>query len=154
MTEREIVNTVRDALRVYFEQRGAAPATLIAELEQEAAAGLRTIQILIDGMAGQERVWLANGVKAMLAAGLPVGGSLSNERWLEIQALFLAFGAWLKTPLEIVPPAEGVHDGVYVPPVVIVSRRSNPPAGWGIIPAPAPETLPDPDPVPADPAAE
>lgn len=124
MTEREIVNTVRDALRVYFEQRGAAPATLIAELEQEAAAGLRTIQQLVDDMARQRRIWLSNDMITQLAdPKADIGGGYSRERWIEIQMLFDAFGKWLETPLD-------VAEGVAVAPLVIISRRSNP--AWSL----------------------
>lgn len=124
MTDRDVLNIVRDALRVYFEQRGEAPATLIAELEQEAAAGLRTIQQLVDDMARQRRIWLSNDMITQIAdPKADIGGSYSRERWIEIQALFDAFGKWLETPLDVVA-------GIAVAPLVIISRRSNP--AWSL----------------------
>lgn len=132
MNEREIVNIVRDALRFYYEQRGAAPATLIAELEQEAAAGLRTIQQLVDDMARQRRIWLSNDMITQLAdPKADIGGSYSRERWIEIQVLFDAFGKWLETPHD-------VAEGVAVAPLVIISRRSNP--AWSLADAAEPTT--------------
>jgi len=113
-------NLVRDALTAYAAQQEQQPATLIAELEQEAQAGLRTIQGLVDDMARQRRIWLSNEMAAKLAdPAQTVGGAWSRERWLEIQALFDAFGAWLQTPLDVAP-------GVAVAPLVIISRRSDP----------------------------
>lgn len=131
LNERDVAMLVRDALRVYFEQQAQAAnaGTLIAELEAEAGAGMRTIQGLVDDMARQRRVWLANEMPALLAgAGGDLGGAYSRERWMEIQALFDAFGKWLETPLP-------VADGIAVAPLVIISRRGNPPA-WGAKPEP------------------
>jgi ABC-type protease/lipase transport system fused ATPase/permease subunit len=136
LNERDVAMLVRDALRVYFEQQAAAAnaGTLIAELEAEAGAGMRTIQSLVDDMARQRRVWLANDMHTLLAdPAAAFAGSYTRERWLEIQALFDAFGAWLATPLAIV-------EGVMVAPLVIISRRNNPSPAWGIV---APEEEPD-----------
>jgi len=120
MTDRDIINIVRDALRVYYEQRGTAPATLIAELEQEAAAGMRAIQSLVDDMARQRRIWLSNGMQEKITdLSQGIGGSYSRERWIEIQAAFDAFQTWIETPIQ-------VAGGVNVAPIVIISRRNDP----------------------------
>lgn len=122
MNERDVAILVRDALSVYYQQQAARPDTLSAELEAEAQAGLRTIQNLVDDMARQRRVWLANDMPAQLAdVEKAPEGAYSRERWIEIQALFDAFGKWLETPL-------AVADGVSATPLVIISRRGNPPA--------------------------
>lgn len=138
LNERDVAMLVRDALSVYYAQQAGAPSTLIGELEAEAAAGLRTIQSLVDDMARQRRVWLANDMPALLAdAKQAPDGAYSRERWIEIQALFDAFGKWLATPLP-------VAEGVMVAPLVIISRRNNPAPAWGIL-------APDPEPVVEEP---
>lgn len=137
LNERDVAMLVRDALRVYYEQQAQAAnaGTLIAELEAEAGAGMRTIQSLVDDMARQRRVWLANDMPALLAkGGAAIGGAYSRERWLEIQALFDAFGKWLETPLAIA-------EGIAVAPLVIISRRGNP-TSWSETPEPSPEPVP------------
>jgi hypothetical protein len=128
---REISIAVRDGLLLLEQQQAQTPATLIEELEQEAATSLRAVQNLIDGMARQRRLYIANGMREAIAAGADVGGTFSLARWREIQETFDAFEQWLQTPL----PASGV------PPIVVVSRRGNPPE------PPAP-----PEPTPEEPA--
>lgn len=131
---REISIAVRDGLLLLEQQNAQQPATLIDELEQEAAASLRAVQNLIDGMARQRRLYIANGMREAIAAGADVGGTYSLARWREIQEVFDAFETWLQTPL--------TECGI--PPLVVVSRRGNPPE-----PA-APE--PEPEPTPEEPA--
>ena len=114
---REISIAVRDGLLLLEQQNAQQPATLIEELEQEAAASLRAVQNLIDGMARQRRLYIANGMREAVAAGAAVGGTYSLARWREIQEVFDAFETWLSTPLV----------GCGVPPLVVVSRRGNPP---------------------------
>ena len=114
---REISIAVRDGLLLLEQQNAQQPATLIDELEQEAGASLRQVQNLIDGMARQRRLYIANGMREAIAAGADVGGTFSLARWREIQEVFDAFETWLSTPL----------DGCGVPPIVVVSRRGNPP---------------------------
>jgi UDP:flavonoid glycosyltransferase YjiC (YdhE family) len=114
---REISIAVRDGLLLLEQQQATQPETLIDELEQEAAASLRAVQNLIDGMARQRRLYIANGMREAIAAGVEVGGTFSLARWREIQETFDAFEAWLATPLA----------GCKVPPIVVVSRRGNPP---------------------------
>ena len=114
---REISIAVRDGLLLLEQQQAVQPATLIEELEQEAAASLRAVQNLIDGMARQRRLYIANGMRDAIAAGADVGGSYSLARWREIQEAFDAFETWLATPLA----------GCGIAPLVIVSRRGNPP---------------------------
>lgn len=137
---RDVAALVRDSLTSYQQQQQQQPATLIAELEQEAQAGLRTIQTLVDDMARQRRIWLSNDMAAKLAdPAQAIGGAWSRERWLEIQALFDAFGAWLQTPLAVAP-------GVAVAPLVIISRRIDP--AWSVAaaePTTEPEPTPDPE---------
>ena len=113
---REISIAVRDGLLLLEQQNAQQPATLIDELEQEAGASLRAVQNLIDGMARQRRLYIANGMREAIAAGADVGGSYSLARWREIQETFDAFETWLSTPLV----------GCGVPPLVVVSRRGNP----------------------------
>ncbi len=115
---REISIRVRDGLMLLEERERGRPETLTEELEAEADASLRTIQSLIDAMARQRRLWLANGMGTLIAdpsAAIP--GTFSRARWLEIQEAFTAFEAWMVAPL----PTCGV------PPLVVVSRRGNPP---------------------------
>ena len=128
---REISIAVRDGLLLLEQQQTQTPATLIEELEQEAAASLRAVQNLIDGMARQRRLYIANGMREAIAAGADVGGTYSLARWREIQEVFDAFETWLGTPL-----AE-----CGLPPLVVVSRRGNPAE-------PAPEEPPTDEPAP------
>ena len=134
---REISIAVRDGLLLLEQQNAQQPATLIDELEQEAGASLRAVQNLIDGMARQRRLYIANGMREAVAAGAAVGGTYSLARWREIQEVFDAFETWLSTPLV----------GCGVPPLVVVSRRGNPPE-----PAAPPAPEPTPEPTPEEPA--
>jgi UDP:flavonoid glycosyltransferase YjiC (YdhE family) len=128
---------VRDGLLLLEEKEQETPTTLIGELEQEAGASLRQVQNLIDGMARQRRLYIANGMREAIAAGADVGGTFSLARWREIQEVFDAFETWLSTPLA----------GCGVPPIVVVSRRGNPPE-----PAAPPDPEPTPEPTPEEPA--
>jgi len=115
---REVAMLVRDALIVKQEQDAARPATLVEELEQEADSSLRLIQSIVDGMARQERLWVANDMnEAIKDPNVEIGGKYSRARWVEIQRMFNAFKVWMGTPLE----------GTALPPIVVVSRRGNPP---------------------------
>lgn len=114
---RELAMRVRDALLLLEEKEQETPTTLIGELEQEAGASLRQVQNVIDGMARQRRLYIANGMREAITAGADVGGTFSLARWREIQETFDAFETWLATPLA----------GCGVPPIVVVSRRGNPP---------------------------
>ena len=139
---REISIAVRDGLLLLEQQQAQTPTTLIDELEQEAAASLRAVQNLIDGMARQRRLYIANGMREAIAAAADVGGAFSLARWREIQETFDAFEQWLATPLA----------GCKVPPIVVVSRRGNPPDP--VPPTPEPEPEPEPEPTPAEPTPE
>ena len=133
---RELAMRVRDGLLLLEEKEQETPTTLIGELEQEAGASLRAVQNLIDGMARQRRLYIANGMREAIAAGADVGGTFSLARWREIQETFDAFETWLATPL----PTCGVA------PIVVVSRRGNPPE-------PVPPTEPTPEePTPSEPS--
>ena len=134
---REVAMLVRDALIVKQERDAARPVTLIEELEQEADSSLRLIQSIVDGMARQRWLYIANGMREAIAAGADVGGTFSLARWREIQEVFDAFETWLSTPLA----------GCGVPPIVVVSRRGNPPE-----PAAPPDPEPTPEPTPEEPA--
>jgi hypothetical protein len=137
---REISIAVRDGLLLLEQQQATTPGTLIEELEQEASASLRAVQNLIDGMARQRRLYIANGMREAIAAGAEVGGTFSLARWREIQETFDAFETWLATPLA----------GCKVPPIVVVSRRGNPPEP--VAPTgPTEPTEPAPEPIPAEP---
>lgn len=129
MNAREISILVRDALLLKEQQDATQPETLISELEQEATASLRNFQSLIDSMARQKRLWLANGMQATLQAGaVPEGGTFSLFRWVEIEEAFNALEVWMSTPLA----------GCGVPPIVIASRRGNPPEPVAPEPEPNP----------------
>ena len=146
---RELAMRVRDGLLLLEEKEQETPITLIGELEQEAGASLRAVQNLIDGMARQRRLYIANGMREAIAAGADVGGTFSLARWREIQETFDAFEMWLATPLA----------GCKVPPIVVVSRRGNPPE---LVQPPEPteptpeEPTPEPTPAPTptEPAPE
>lgn len=138
---REISIAVRDGLLLLEQQQADRPETLIEELEQEAGASLRAVQNLIDGMARQRRLYIANGMREAIAAGADVGGTFSLARWREIQETFDAFETWLATPLA----------GCKVPPIVVVSRRGNPPEPVAPTPEPTPEPTPV-EPTPEEPA--
>ena len=115
---RELAMRVRDGLLLLEEKEQETPTTLIGELEQEAGTSLRQVQNLIDGMARQERLWVANGMNgAIVDPNVEIGGKYSRARWVEIQQMFNAFKVWMGTPLE----------GTSTPPVVVISRRGNPP---------------------------
>ena len=134
---RELAMRVRDGLLLLEAQEQETPTTLIGELEQEAGTSLRQVQNLIDGMARQRRLYIANGMREAVEAGADVGGTYSLARWREIQETFDAFETWLSTPLA----------GCGVPPIVVVSRRGNPPE-----PAAPPDPEPTPEPTPEEPA--
>lgn len=113
---REISVRVRDALLLLEQQEAGQPETLIGELEKEAGFSLRAIQNLIDGMARQRRLWLANDMNTAIAdMDTPIEGTYSRKRWEEIKEVFDQFEQWLSTPLP---------SGVV--PIVVVSRRGNP----------------------------
>ena len=115
---RETSIRVRDGLLLLEERERGRPETLIEELEAEAATSLRLIQSVIDNMARQRRLWLAHGMnEAIIDPNTPIPGTFSRARWLEIKETFDVFGAWMETPLP----------GCGLPPVVVVSRRGNPP---------------------------
>ena len=137
---REISIAVRDGLLLLEQQQAQTPTTLIEELEQEAGASLRAVQNLIDGMARQRRLYIANGMRQAVEAGADVGGTYSLARWREIQETFDAFEQWLSTPLA----------GCKVPPLVVVSRRGNPYEP----PTPDPTPDPTPEPTPIEPTPE
>ena len=122
MDAREMSVRVRDALLFLEQAEAGQPETLTGELEKEAAAGLRAIQNLIDSMARQRRLWLANGMNAAVAdPNVQIGGTFSRARWLEIEEAFNALEAWMVTPLATCG----------LPPLVVVSRRGNPPEVTG-----------------------
>ena len=132
---REISIAVRDGLLLLEQQQATTPATLIEELEQEAAASLRAVQNLVDGMSRQRRLYLANGMRQAVEAGIvPPGGTYSLARWREIQEAFDEFEKWLQAPMVVCG----------LPPLVVVSRRGNPPE----------VAQPEPEPAPVEPTEE
>lgn len=135
---REISIAVRDGLLLLEQQQAQTPSTLIEELEQEAAASLRAVQNLVDGMSRQRRLYLANGMRQAVEAGIvPPGGTYSLARWREIQEAFDEFEKWLQTPMAICG----------LPPLVVVSRRGNPYEPTLPTPEPEPEPVVE-EPVP------
>ena len=130
MNARELSMRVRDALLLLEQQEAEEPETLAEELEQEAVTSLRAFQNLIDAMARQRRLWLANGMDTMLLSeGTDAPGTFSRRRCREIQEAFNARVAWMETPLP----------GCGCPPLVVVSRRGNPPEPVVTPPEPEPE---------------
>ena len=137
MNARELSIRVRDALLLLEERDTGRPATLTEELEQEAATSLLAVQNLIDAMARQRRLWLGNDMDALLNdESTPMPGTFSRRRWREIQEAFNALGVWLVTPLP----------GCGAPPMVIASRRGNPPEPVVIVEPEEPEPEPTPEP--------
>lgn len=119
---REISIRVRDGLLLLEQQEAGRPETLIEELESEAASGLRVVEGVIDGMARQERLWLAHGMNEVVAnpnAAIP--GNYSRYRWAAIKEMFDSFKVWARTPLP----------GCEVSPITIMSWRGNPPEPEG-----------------------
>lgn len=115
---RETSNRVRDGLLLLEEKERGRPETLIEELEGEADASLRMFQSLVDAMARQRRLWLANGMTERITdPNAVIPGTFSRARWLEIQEAFNALETWMIAPLAV----SGVS------PLVVVSRRGNPP---------------------------
>ena len=136
---RELAMRVRDGLLLLEEKEQAAPTTLMGELEKEARAGLRTIQNVVDDMSRQRRLWVANGMNEIVAdPEAALDGEFSRSRWLEIKEAFDQLEQWMVQPLP----------GCGVPPIVVVSRRGNPPE-----PAPEEPTPEEPsEPTPEEPA--
>lgn len=126
---RELAMRVRDGLLLLEEKEQAAPTTLMGELEKEARAGLRTIQNVVDDMSRQRRLWVANGMNEIVAdPEAALDGEFSRARWLEIKEAFDQLEQWMVQPLP----------GCGVPPIVVISRRGNPPE-------PVPTTEPAPE---------
>jgi hypothetical protein len=126
MNAREISILVRDALLLKEQQQEAQPATLIGELEQEAAATLRTVQGLNEGMTRQRSLWLVNGMQQAIAdPDAVIPGTFSRARWAEIEEAFNELAAFMLTPM----PVTGVT------PLQVIYRRGNPPE----LAAPQPE---------------
>ena len=114
---RETSVRVRDALLLLEERERGRPETLIEELEGEADVSLRMFQNLVDAMARQERLFLANSMDALLAnPNAVIPGKYSRARWLEIREHFNRLKAFMYTP-----------DENGVTPIVVISRRGNPP---------------------------
>lgn len=136
---RELAMRVRDGLLLLEEKEQAAPTTLMGELEKEARAGLRTIQNVVDDMSRQRRLWVANGMNEIVAnPDAALDGEFSRARWMEIKEAFDQLEQWMVQPLP----------GCGIPPIVVISRRGNPPE-----PAPEEPTPEEPsEPTPEEPA--
>ena len=132
MESRDVINAVREAFEIAKRVEGVGYEDIVSELEAEAEHGLKVIQDVIDGMAKQRRLWITNDMDARIAKG-DVNGSYNVERLSEIKVLFDNFAKWVETPL-IVKYADGELETpeIALPPIVIVSRRGNPPSNWGI----------------------
>ena len=115
---RETSIRVRDGLLLLEERERGRPETLIEELEAEATVTLDRVETIVDGMARQERVWLAHGMNDVVAdANAVVPGTFSRLRWKAIKEMFDSFKTWVRTPLP----------GCGFSPVAIMSWRGNPP---------------------------
>lgn len=138
MDNREVVNYIRDMLEVASRVNGKYE-NIVEELEAEAEYSLKVIQNIIDGMAKQRRLWLTNDMDGIIKSG-NVNGKYSVERLIEIKALFEDFAAWVEKPLVVLyADTELGTPEIALPPIVIASRRGNPPVKWGI-PVKEPET--------------
>ena len=119
---RELAMRVRDGLLLLEEKEQETPTTLIGELEPKAAVACGPSSNL-DGVAqpDKHKLYIASGMRA--CCRLPACRSYR------------------------VPTARHVHwRAAEVPPIVVVSRRGNPPEPV----APAPEPTPEPTPVEAN----
>ena len=115
---RELAMRVRDGLLLLEEKEQETPTTLMGELEKEARTVLRTIQNVVDDMSRQRRLWVANGMNDIVAdTDAVIDGEFSRARWLEIKEAFDQLEQWMVQPLP----------GCGVPPIVVISRRGNPP---------------------------
>ena len=115
---REISFLVRDGLLLLQERENGRPPTLIEELEKEATIGMERVESVVDGMARQERLWLAHGMNEAIAnPNTQIPGTFSRTRWAAIKEMFDAFKIWARTPL----PVCGFS------PITIMSWRGNPP---------------------------
>ena len=134
MDTREIITAVRDALEAAQQAKGATPASVVEELEQESEHAMRVIQDLIDGMARQRRLWLTNDMSSRLTnSRYEFAGNYNRERFAEIKALFDAFATWVETPVVVAyANTEVGMPEIAIPPIVIVSRRENPDNLWGV----------------------
>ena len=134
-TSAQILTIVREALQIredYIEGVTQAP-DLIGELEKEARSYLDIMQDVADSLARWRRLWTTNGMDARIDAADPtIGGEFTIARWMELRAAFRAFEAFMMTPIEVSP-------GNYPAPIVVISRRGNPPAAPAAAPAPEEE---------------
>ena len=150
MDNREVVNYIRDMLEVASRVNGKYE-NIVEELEAEAEYSLKVIQNIIDGMAKQLRLWLTNNMDKLIETGA-VNGKYSVERLIEIRALFEDFAAWVERPLVVLyANTEAGTPEIALPPIVIASRRGNPPVQWGI---PQPEVVVEEPPVVEEPVVE
>jgi hypothetical protein len=114
---------------------------LFEELERVYKTIKPAVQAIYDSLGTVERIWLTNGVDAILAAtpdnAVPLGqGTLTVAEWREVQRLFYALREWITTPATLSTDPEGTKPGPV--PLVVISRRAMTPTGAGqIIPPPA-----------------
>lgn len=136
MDNRDILNKIRDSLEALSRAVGQY-ANIVEELEGESEHALKVIQNIIDGMAKQRRLWLTNEMDKLIDNDMVDGGKYNAERLKEIRALFEDFAKWIEKPI-VVSYADtelGIPE-IAIPPIVIVSRRGNPPKNWGVAPEP------------------
>lgn len=133
MDTRQILTEVRDALELAQKATGLNPSSIIEELEGESEHAMKVIQNLIDGMARQRRLWFTNDMTSKLEnQEYQFSGKYSRERFAEIKAVFDAFAKWVEQPIVVAyADSESGAPEISIPPIVIVSRRENPPVGWG-----------------------
>lgn len=133
MDTRQIITEIRDALEIAQQIKSGKSMSVVEELEQESEHSMRVIQNLIDGMARQRRLWLTNDMTSRLEnQEYQFPGMYSRERFAEIKAVFDAFAKWVEQPIVVAyADSESGMPEISIPPIVIVSRRENPPIGWG-----------------------
>ncbi len=121
--DRLVIQRVKEALAVRTASlAGETGLSLMGELTAEAKSSLIAIQNVVDDMARQKRLWLANSMNERIAdSNAVIESEFSRERWIMIQTIFNNFSTWLNTPVEILP-------GLSVAPIVVISLRENPPA--------------------------
>lgn len=131
MDNRDILNRVRDSLDALSRTEGQY-TNIVEELEGESEYALRVIQNIIDGMAKQRRLWLTNDMDRLIDNDMVDGGKYNTERLKEIRALFEDFAKWIEKPIVVsYADTELGTPEIAIPPIVIVSRRGNPPKNWG-----------------------
>ena len=129
MDARKIIQTVQAGLLLVEAQQNNTPEglPLLAEMESTAGSTMSALNDMIDVLLRYQRLWLANGVDALLdateAETVPNGGvAFKKERWLELRAVFLSLTTWLNAPVRLPDDAEDAPASGPLPIMVIAKR--------------------------------